>query len=176
MSYSFFVLRFLLFILLNFFFLFQSFFSLSFFFSSKIDEELIICLAIFFVFILFINHIIAGLQDMLKSKIDIYTSLFLLIFKILRKSLKRLRKHEQKAVLARGVLFSFFYTTFSQNLFAYNNFQVSLNNFLIQMRLRIIFDSIMADIELKSFSKKRSLAFAYDREFNYFKFVKLLKG
>ncbi len=101
MNYNFFVLKFFLFILVNFFFIFQSFFSLNFFFSSKIDEELIICFAIFFVFILFINHIVKGLQDMLKARIEIYLNVFLIVFKLLKRSLKRLKKHNNKTVVSR---------------------------------------------------------------------------
>ena len=174
MNYNFFVLKFFFFILINFFFIFQVFFSLNFFFSSKIDEELIICFAIFFVFILFINHIVKGLQDMLKARIEIYLNVFLIVFKLLKRSLKRLKKHNNKTVISRTLVFNSLWYSFFQNLSAFANHQLSFNNYLIQLRLKTLTDSILADIELKTNCWKRSLINSYLKELNYFILLKYL--
>lgn len=173
MNYNFFVFKFLLFIVVNFLFIFQGFFSLNFFFSSKIDEELVICFAIFFVFVLFINHIVTGLQDMLKARSEIYINVFLLVFKLLRKSLRRFKKHNYKTVTARSFAFSFIWNAFFANLSSYFSYQNSLNNYLIHLRLKTVLDVIIADSELKLLSKKRSLLSAFFDEINYFT---LLRG
>ena len=174
MNYNFFVLKFFFFILINFFFIFQVFFSLNFFFSSKIDEELIICFAIFFVFILFINHIVKGLQDMLKARIEIYLNVFLIVFKLLKRSLKRLKKHNNKTVISRTLVFNSLWYSFFQNLSAFANHQLSFNNYLIQLRLKTVTDSIMADIELKTNCWKRSLINSYFKELKYIVLLKYL--
>lgn len=168
MNYNFFVFKFLLFIIINFLFIFQTFFSLNFFFSSKIDEELIICFAIFFVFVLFINHIVNGLQDMLKSRVEIYLNVFLIVFKLLKKSFRRLKKHNFKTTVARNFVFTSIWTIFFQNLSSFLNYQSSLNNYLIQLRLKTVTDSIVADLELKNHSWKRALINSYLTEIQYF--------
>lgn len=174
MNYNFFVLKFFLFILINFFFIFQGFFSLNFFFSSKIDEELIICFAIFFVFILFINHIVKGLQDMLKARIEIYLNVFVIVFKLLRRSLKRIKKHNNKTVSSRNLVFNSLWFNFFQNLSSFVNHQLSFNNYLIHFRLKTVTDSIVADIELKNTCWKHALVTSYLKELNYFILVKSL--
>lgn len=171
MNYNFYVFKFLLFIIVNFLFIFQTFFSLNFFFSSKIDEELVICFAIFFVFILFINHIVTGLQDMLKSRVEVYVNVFLLVFKLLKKSLKRFKKHNVKTVNARNFAFSYIWSIFFQNLVSFSNYQLSVNNYLIQLRFKILIDSLMADAELKSLSWKKALVSAFLMELQYFSLI-----
>jgi hypothetical protein len=172
MNYNFFIFKFLLFIIVNFLLIFQGFFSLNFFFSSKIDEELIICLAIFFVFVLFINHIVTGLQDMLRSRSEIYINVFLLVFKLLRKSLKRFKKHNYKTLAARSFVFSFLWNAFFTNLVSYSAYQNSLNNYLIHLRLKTVLDVIIADSELRLLSKKRSLLNAFFDELKYFSLLR----
>jgi hypothetical protein len=174
MNYNFFVFKFLLFIIINFLFIFQTFFSLNFFFSSKIDEELIICFAIFFVFVLFINHIVNGLQDMLKARVEIYLNVFLIVFKLLKKSFKRLKKHNVKTNVARNFVFNSIWTAFFQNLSSFLNYQASISNYLIQLRLKTVTDSIIADLELKNGSWKRALVNAYLMEIQYFFFIGFL--
>lgn len=174
MNYNLFVLKFFLFVLINFFFIFQTFFSLNFFFSTKIDEELIICFAIFFVFILFINHIVKGLQDMLKSRIEIYINVFLIVFKLLRRSLKRLQKHHNKTAVARNAVFNLVWSSFFQNLSSFLNSELSFNNYLIHLRLKTVTDSILADFELKLNTWNRSLYLAYSQELTYLYLVKFL--
>jgi hypothetical protein len=167
MNYNFFVFKFLLFIILNFLFIFQGFFSLNFFFSSKIDEELIICFAIFFVFILFINHIVNGLQDMLKSRMEIYINIFLLVFKLIKKALKRFKKHNIKTVNVRSSFFLYIFSIFFHNLSSFFNYQIVLNNYLIQLRFKVLTDSLLADNELKALFLKRNLLQAYNLELKY---------
>lgn len=166
------VSKFFFFILLNFFFLFQIFFSLNFFFSAVIDEEFIICCAIFFVFILFINQIISGLQDMLKTRIEIYLNVFLMIFRLLRKGLKRLQKHNNKLLGSRNNLLLFFFQIFFKNLVSFSLFQNSLNLYLIHLRLKTTIDFIIADFDLRMFLKKEFLKNAYVKELKYFQLIK----
>jgi hypothetical protein len=174
MNYNFFVFKFLLFIILNFLFIFQGFFSLNFFFSSKIDEELIICFAIFFVFILFINHIVIGLQDMLKSRMEIYVNIFLLVFKLIKKALKRLKKHNVKTTNIRSSFFLNVFSVFLHNLCSFFNYQIVFNNYLIQLRFKVITDSLLADNELKSLFLKRNLIQAYNLELKYLSLTSFL--
>lgn len=176
MNYNFYVFKFLLFIVLNFLFIFQIFFSLNFFFSSKIDEELVICFAIFFVFILVINHIVTSLQDMLRARVEIYVNLFIMTFKLLRKALKRFRKHNDKTTNTRDSMFSSILTIFYKNLNAFANYQTLLNNYLIQLRLKSIVDSISVDLELKSLNRRKALILAYNMELEYLKAIRHLSS
>lgn len=166
------VSKFFFFILLNFFFFFQIFFSLNFFFSSVIDEEFIICCAIFFVFILFINQIIFGLQDMLKSRIEIYLSVFLIVFRLLRKGLKRFQKHNSKLLHTRNNLLLFFFQIFFKNLVSFSLFQSSLNSYVIHLRFKTVIDFIIADFDLRLSLKKEFLKNAYVKEVKYFQLIK----
>jgi hypothetical protein len=175
MNYNFFVFKFLLFILINFIFIFQIFFSLNFFFSNKFDEELVICFAIFFVFVLFINQIVTGLQDMLKTRVEIYLNIFLLVFKLLRKCLRRFKKHNNRTVLCRAAVFSHLYNVFFQNLTFFTSFQVYVNNYFTQVRLKSIIDSVMIESELKMSSLRKALSDCYKREIKYFNLAKFLQ-
>lgn len=161
------VSKFFFFVLVNFVFFFQIFFSLNFFFFTIIDEELIICCAIFLVFILFINQIVSGLQDMLKARIEIYLNTFLMIFRLLRKALKRFQKHNTKTLDMRDTLLSFLLQIFFKNLFSFSNYQFSLNSYLIQLRFKIIIDFVLSDFELRSNLKKEFIKEAYNKELKY---------
>lgn len=174
MNYNFAVFKFLLFVILNFLFFFQSFFSLNFFFSSKIDEELIICFAIFFVFLLFINHIVSGLQDMLRSRIEIYLNVFLLVFKLVRKSLKRFKKHNLKSISVRNSLLFYISSVFFNNLSSFFNYQNALNNYLVNFRFKNLIDALSLDIELKSGYYKKFLVSSYNLELSYLSFLNVL--
>jgi hypothetical protein len=176
MNYNFYVFKFLLFIVLNFLFIFQVFFSLNFFFSSKIDEELVICFAIFFVFILVINHIVTSLQDMLRARVEVYVNLFIMTFKLLRKALKRFKRHNDKTIGAKNSMFSSILTIFYKNLSAFANYQTLLNNYMVQLRLKSVVDSISVDLELKSINRRKALIVAYSMELDYLKSVRYLNN
>jgi hypothetical protein len=167
--------KFFLFILLNFFLFFQFFFSLNFFFSALVDEELIICVAIFLVFILFINHIVSGLQNVLKARIEIYLNVFLLVFRLLRKVIRRFKKHNLKALNARAALLFFFVQMFLKNLTSFSNYQNALILYVMHIRFKSIIDSVIADFDLRSHLKKRFLKEAYSRELQYFQMLKCFK-
>lgn len=174
MNYNLFVMKFFLFILLNFLFIFQAFFSLNFFFSSKIDEELVICFAIFFVFVLFINHIVNALQDMLKSRIENYVSVFLLCFKLIKKAVHRFKKHNSKTNAFRHMFFHNTISLFFSNLSSFAIYQTSLNNYLVNFRLKLLSDSILAESELRSDLFKKFYNFSYNMELKYFFLVNFL--
>jgi hypothetical protein len=176
MNYNLYVFKFLLLIVVNFLFIFQTFFSLNFFFSSKIDEELIICFAIFFVFILVINHIVTSLQDMLQGRIDVYVNLFIMTFKLLRKALKRFKKHNERTLGARELAFTFVLAVFFRNLSSLANYETLLNNYLIQLRLKLVIDAISVDLELKSQVYRKALLMAYLLELNYLNSVRMLRN
>jgi hypothetical protein len=176
MNYNFYVFKFLLFIVVNFLFIFQAFFSLNFFFSSKIDEELIICFAIFFVFILVINHIVTSLQDMLRARVEVYVNLFVMTFKLLRKALKRFKKHNERTSSARDSAFTSVLVIFFRNLSAFANYQTLLNNYFIQLRLKSVVDTISVDLELKSLTRRKALVIAYTMELNYLNSVHFLRN
>lgn len=172
MNYNFFVLKFLFFIFLNFLFIFQSFFSLNFLFSSRIDEELIICFAIFFVFILFITQIVNSLQDMLKTRIDLYVNVFLLVFKLIRKSLKRFKKHSSKTLSMKNVFLAHVSTIFFKNLSVFYSLQVALNAYVLNLRFKVLVESLKVDSELKSVLDKEASVKAYELELLYFKLLR----
>lgn len=174
MSYNLYVFKFLLFVVINFLFIFQTFFSLNFFFTSKLDEELIICFAIFFVFILVINHIVISLQDMLRTRVEVYINLFVLTFKLLRKALKRFKKHNEKVIHTRELMFGLIVTVFFRNLSAFASYQVLLNSYLIQLRVKTVIDAIGVDLELKSINRRRALLVAYSMELNYLQTIRYL--
>ena len=174
MNYNFFVLKFLFFIFLNFLFIFQTFFSLNFLFSSRIDEELIICFAIFFVFVLFITQIVNSLQDMLKTRIDLYINVFLLVFKLIRKSLKRFKKHSLRTLNMRNAFLYHVSTIFFKNLAVFHVFQISLNVHVLNLRFRILIESVRADMELKSALEREALLRAYDLELRYLTLLRVL--
>lgn len=176
MNYNFYVFKFLVFIVINFLFIFQTFFSLNFFFSSRIDEELIICFAIFFVFVLVINHVVMSLQDMLQARVEVYVNLFVMTFKLLRKALKRFKKHNERTVSARNSMFSSILMIFYRNLNSFANYQVLLNNYLIQLRLKSVVEAISADFELKLLNRRKALLSAYVMELNYLKSIRFLGG
>jgi hypothetical protein len=172
--YAFSVLKFFLFIFLNFVFIFQFFFSFNFFFSSVIDEEFVICLAIFFVFILFINQIVHGLQEMLKAKIDMYFNIFLLLFKLLKKGLRRLKKHNIKTISTKLNLYSFLFHIFLKNLSSLFEYQNSLFVYLLNFRLRVISELVLIDFELRDFLQRKFFMESFFVELEYLLSLKFL--
>lgn len=174
MNYNFIVLRFFLFVLINFFFCFQFFFSLNLFFSGAIDEELIICIAIFFVFILFINQIISGLHEMLKARVDAYLNIFLLSFKLLRKGLKRFKKHIQKSAVIRSWSFAFLFQIFLKNLSSFFICQIFMNIYWLNFCLKNVGELILGDFLLKNTLKERFFFRSFVNELKYLHLVRLL--
>jgi len=169
------VSKFFLFILINFFLFFQLFCSLNFFFSALIDEELIICVAIFLVFILFINQIVLGLQSVLRTRIEIYLNVFLIVFRLLRKVIKRFKKHNLKSLSGRASLLLFFLQVFFKNLASFLSYQNTLNLYITHIRFKSIIDFVVVDFDLRSKLKKGFLKGAYLRELRYFELIKYLK-
>jgi hypothetical protein len=141
-------------------------------FSSRIDEELIICFAIFFVFILFITQIVSSLQDMLKTRIDLYVNVFLLVFKLIRKSLKRFKKHSSKTLGMKNIFLAHVSTIFLKNLSIFYTFQIALNVYVLNLRFKILVESLRADAELKSVLEKEALLKASDLELLYLKLLR----
>jgi hypothetical protein len=167
--------KFFVFILINFIFFYQFFFSLNFFFFTLLDEEFIICLAIFFVFILFVNQIARGVQEMLKSRIEIYVNIFLLLFKIMKKGLRRFKKHNNKTIIIRRHFFSFLSQIFLKNLSSFSDYQNFLNNYFIHLNLKNVNELVLIDLELRNFLQKKFLKEAFEKELNFLNSVKFLK-
>ena len=93
---------------------------------------------------------------MLKSRMEIYINIFLLVFKLIKKALKRFKKHNIKAVNVRSSFFLHIFSIFFHNLSSFFNYQIVLNNYLIQLRFKVLTDSLLADNELKTLFLKRN--------------------
>ena len=168
------VLKFISFVLLNFLFVFQFYFFSNFFFSSRVDEEFVVCLAIFLVFLVFINQIVQGIQDTLKTRSEIYFNSFVLTLNLIRKALKRIKKHNSKFIFSFLYFLSILENFFVTNLVVFYNHSVSMGNYLINTRFKMMIETFLVFYSLNFFVKKNSLVSAYSVELKFEDFLKNL--
>jgi len=97
-------------------------------------------------------------------------------FKLLRKALKRFKKHNERTLWARDSAFAGIQTIFFRNLSGFANYQTLLNNYLIQLRLKLVIDAISIDLELKSLVYREALVAAYTAELRYMHSLRFLRN
>lgn len=173
-SFRSFVFKFFSFVFYNFLFVFQFYFVTNFFFSSKIDEEFVVCLAIFLVFLLFINQIVQGIQDMLKVRSEIYVNSFILTFQLIRKALKRFKKHNSKLLA-----FSFSYLSLLENFFLFNlasfyKHSIAISNYFLNSRVKSLIESLLFFYEVNYIISKEFLHVVYSSELKFEIFLRSL--
>lgn len=173
-SFRFFVFKFLSFVFYNFLFVFQFYFAVNFFFSNKIDEEFVVCLAIFLVFLLFINQIVQGIQDMLRIRSEIYINSFVVTFQLIRKALKRFKKHNSRLLGFSVSSISILENLFFNNLVSFSRHGMVISNYFLNSRIKSLVDSLLFFYELEFSLKLDSLNFVYDSELKFELFLKNL--
>jgi len=173
-SFRSFVFKFFSFVFYNFLFVFQFYFVTNFFFSSRIDEEFVVCLAIFLVFLLFINQIVQGIQDMLRVRSEIYINSFILTFQLIRKALKRFKKHNSKLLN-----FSFSYLSLLENFFLFNlasfyKHSIAISNYFLNGRIKSLIESLLFFYEVNYIVSKEFLHNEYSSELKFELFLRKL--
>lgn len=168
------VFKFFSFVFYNFLFIFQLYFSVNFFFSSKIDEEFVVCLAIFLVFFLFINQIVQGIQDMLRIRSEIYINSFIVTFQLIRKALKRFKRHNNKVIMFSSFYLGLVENLFVSNLVSFYKHIMSINNYFLNSRIKSLIESLLFFYELEFSLKREFLNSSYQAEVKFESFLKNL--
>lgn len=173
-SFRSFVFKFFSFVFYNFLFVFQFYFVTNFFFSSRIDEEFVVCLAIFLVFLLFINQIVQGIQDMLRVRSEIYINSFVLTFQLIRKALKRFKKHNSKLLTFSFSSLSVLENFFLFNLASFYRHSTAISNYFLNSRVKSLIESLLFFYEVNYTISRDFLQGAYALELKFEIFLRNL--
>lgn len=102
---------------------------------------------------------------------EIYLNSFVITLQLIRKALKRFKKHNYKLVIFSISSLSFFENHFVSNLVSYYKHSLAINNYFLNSKVKAVIDSLILLYELNFWLKKEVYQECYNVELKFESFL-----
>ena len=111
---------------------------------------------------------------MLKIRSEIYINSFIMAFQLIRKALKRFKRHNNKVIMFSSFYLGLLENLFIGNLVSFYKHVMSINNYFLNSRIKSLLESLLFFYELEFSLKREFLNYSYQAEIKFESFLKNL--